>query len=155
MGAPDVFLVVAFRVERSDDPKRPAPFPQKSNDRPHRIACSRVSDSGEDAKEKGTRKVSGAGKSRKGKRAASALPSFLPFYFRVCAFSIQRTRLSRSLEQAIIEGRWDTQRLLGYASSQPRPQALFPGFQPNNKTHIDIQDLVTVFDAILRSRQTC
>ena len=32
--------------------------------------------------------------------AATALPSFLPFYFRVCAFSIQRTRLSRSLEQA-------------------------------------------------------
>ena len=32
---------------------------------------------------------------------SSFLPSFLPFYFRVCAFSIQRTRLSRSLEQAI------------------------------------------------------
>ena len=44
------------------------------------MACSRLSDSGEDAKEKGTRKV--------------------PFYFRVCAFSIQRTRLSRSLQQA-------------------------------------------------------
>ena len=41
---------------------------------------------GEDAKEKGTRKVGGAGK------------RFRPFYFRV--FSIQRTRLSRSLEQA-------------------------------------------------------
>ena len=26
--------------------------------------------------------------------------SFLPFYFRVCAFSISRTRLSRSLDQA-------------------------------------------------------
>ena len=49
-----------------------------------RLACSRLSDSGEDAKEKGTRKVSGA------------------FYFRVCAFSIQRTRLSRSLEHAIL-----------------------------------------------------
>ena len=36
---------------------------------------------GEDAKEKGTKR-------------------FLPFYFRVCLFSIQRTRLSRSLEQA-------------------------------------------------------
>ena len=35
----------------------------------------------------------------------SALPRFLPFYFRVCAFSIQRTRLSRSLEQANIEGK--------------------------------------------------
>ena len=43
------------------------------------VACSRLSDSGEDAKEKGTRKV----------------------YFRVCAFSIQRTRLSRSPEQAM------------------------------------------------------
>ena len=43
------------------------------------VACSRLSDSGEDAKEKGTRKV----------------------YFRVCAFSIQRTRLSQSLEQAM------------------------------------------------------
>ena len=43
------------------------------------VACSRLSDSGEDGKEKGTRKV----------------------YFRVCAFSIQRTRLSQSLEQAM------------------------------------------------------
>ena len=43
---------------------------------------------GEDAKEKGTRKV------------GPPLPSFLPCYFRVCAYSIQRTRLSRSLEQA-------------------------------------------------------
>ena len=53
------------------------------------LACSRLSDSREDAKEKGTRKVSGAGK------------SFLPFYFRVCAFSLQPTRLTWSLEQAI------------------------------------------------------
>ena len=29
-----------------------------------------------------------------------SLPSSLPFYFRVCAFKTQRTRLSRSLEQA-------------------------------------------------------
>ena len=44
-------------------------------------------------KEKGTRKVGGAGKrKRKGERAsaASVLPSFLPFHFRVCPFSIQR-----------------------------------------------------------------
>ena len=40
------------------------------------VACSRPSDSGENAKEKGTRKV------------GPALPSFLPFHFRVCAFSI-------------------------------------------------------------------
>ena len=32
--------------------------------------------------------------------AAPSLPSFLPFYFRVRAFSIQRARLSRSPEQA-------------------------------------------------------
>ena len=43
------------------------------------VACSRLSGSGENAKEKSTRKV----------------------YFRVCAFSIQRTRLSRSLELAM------------------------------------------------------
>ena len=40
------------------------------------------------------------GKKEKGRERAPALPSLLPFYFRVCAFSIQRTRLSRSLEQA-------------------------------------------------------
>ena len=44
------------------------------------VACSRLSDNAEDAKEKGTRDVL--------------------YYFRVCAFSIQRTRLSRSLEKA-------------------------------------------------------
>ena len=32
--------------------------------------------------------------------APEALPSFLPFYFRVRAFSIQQTQLSRSLKQA-------------------------------------------------------
>ena len=48
------------------------------------LACSRLSDSGEDAKVKGTRKVG----------------SFLPFYFRLRAFLIQRARLSRSQEQA-------------------------------------------------------
>ena len=51
------------------------------------ITCSRISFSGEEAKEKGRRKV--------------ALPSFLPFYFHVCAFSIQQTRLSQSLQQDI------------------------------------------------------
>ena len=51
-------------------------------------------------KEKGRQKVGGAGR-EKGRERDPALPSFLPFYFRVCAFSIQRTRLSRSLEQAI------------------------------------------------------
>ena len=55
---------------------------------------------GEDAKEKGTRKVGGVVKRKKKGAAAPSLPSFLPFYFCVCAFWIQRTRLSRSLEQA-------------------------------------------------------
>ena len=48
--------------------------------------------SGDDDKLKGTRKVV---------LTARPHPSFLTFYFRVRAFSIQRTRLSRSLEQAI------------------------------------------------------
>ena len=59
------------------------------------LACSRLSDSGEDAKEKGREKVA---------ERAPPLPTFLPFYFCVWAFSIQRTRLSRSLEQAISSG---------------------------------------------------
>ena len=51
-----------------------------------KLACSRLSDSGEDVKVKGTRKVGGAG-------------WFPPFFFHVRAFSIQRTGLSQSLEQ--------------------------------------------------------
>ena len=62
-----------------------------------KTSSSRLSDSGEEAKVKGTRKVGGVGKRE---REAPALPSFLPFYFRVRAFSIQRPRLSKSLEQA-------------------------------------------------------
>ena len=58
---------------------------------PVELACSRLSDSAEDAKVKGTRKV------------APSLPSFLPFYFRLRAFSTQRAQLSRSLEQATVE----------------------------------------------------
>ena len=54
------------------------------------VACSKLSDSGEDAKVKGTRKVG----------------SFLPLYFRHRALSIQRAQLSRSLEQAAIEDTW-------------------------------------------------
>ena len=55
----------------------------------------------ENAKVKGTRKVGAAGKRKnEGGYAASALSSFLPLYFRLRTFSIQRTRLSRSLEQA-------------------------------------------------------
>ena len=49
------------------------------------IACSRLSDRGEDAKVKGTRKVGGAEKS--GKRKGQ----FPPVFFYVRAFSIQRT----------------------------------------------------------------
>ena len=62
------------------------------------LACYSLLDSGEEAKVKGTRKVGGAGK--KGRVRAPSLSSFLPFYFRVRAFSIQRARLSRSLEKA-------------------------------------------------------
>ena len=43
----------------------------------------------------------GGGGGRK-KEAAFPLPSLLPFYFRVSAFSIQLTRTTRSLEQANI-----------------------------------------------------
>ena len=60
-----------------------------------KIAFSRLSDCGEDAKVKGMRKVGGAGKKRK-KEATPSLPSFLPFYFRVRVFSIQQARLSPS-----------------------------------------------------------
>ena len=56
------------------------------------IACSRLSDNGEDGKVKGKRKVGVVGKRKK--------EGFPPFFY-VGAFSIQRTRLSRSLEQAI------------------------------------------------------
>ena len=42
---------------------------------------------GKDEKEKGTRKVGGAGKRKNG----PALSSLLPFYFRVCALMIQWT----------------------------------------------------------------
>ena len=63
------------------------------------LACSRLSDSGQKAKEKSTRKSWRAGKG-KGRAPAQALPSFLSFNFRVCAFSIQRTRRSRSMELA-------------------------------------------------------
>ena len=65
------------------------------------LACSRLSDSGEDAKVKGTRKVGGAGKKGKKEGKAPPLPSLFPFYFRVRSFSIQRTRQSRSPEQAM------------------------------------------------------
>ena len=61
------------------------------------LACSRLSDSGEDAKVKGTRKVRWRGE----KGEAPSLPSFLPFYFRLRAFSIQRAQLSRSLFQVL------------------------------------------------------
>ena len=44
------------------------------------IVSSRLSDSGEDTKVKGTRKVGGAGK-RKKETAALPLPSLLPFFF--------------------------------------------------------------------------
>ena len=84
------------------------------------IARSRLSDSGEHAKVKARKKLAGR-KRGKGKArpirgytrswsfkemitasAAPSLPSFLPLYFCLRAFSIQRARLSRSLEQAML-----------------------------------------------------
>ena len=71
------------------------------------LACSRLSDRGEDGKVKGAQKVGGgggggAGEGKRKKEAAFPLPSLLPFYFRVSAFSIQLARTTRSLEQANI-----------------------------------------------------
>ena len=63
-----------------------------------KYSVTSLSDSGEDAKVKGTRKVDGAGE----KGTVPSLPIFLPFYFCVRAFSIQWARLSRSLEQATL-----------------------------------------------------
>ena len=44
----------------------------------------------------------GGGGGKRKKEAAFPLPSLLPFYFRVSAFSIQLARTTRSLEQANI-----------------------------------------------------
>ena len=56
---------------------------------------------GKTRKKKAREKLAGQEKGREREPPPPpALPSFLPFHFRVCAFSIQRTRLSRSLEQA-------------------------------------------------------
>ena len=62
-----------------------------------KVACSRLSDSGKTQKKKAREKFAGREKGN---------GSFLPCYFRVCAFLIQRTRLSRSLEQAKWEANW-------------------------------------------------
>jgi len=59
------------------------------------VACSRLSDSGEGAKEKGARKAEWGGPPL----LSPVSPRFF-FFFLVCAFSIPRTRLSRCLEQA-------------------------------------------------------
>ena len=66
------------------------------------IACSRLSDSGEDAKEwedakeEGTQKDGGTGKKKMGKKP---FPPVFFFFFHVRAFSVQRTRLYRSLDR--------------------------------------------------------
>ena len=56
---------------------------------------------GKTGKLKAGEKLAGGGRGG-GKEAAFPLPSLLPFYFRVSAFSIQLTRTTRSLEQANI-----------------------------------------------------
>ena len=60
-------------------------------------ARSRLSDSGEGTKEWGRRKCERRAKSGAGREERK----FLPFFFEFATFSISRTRLSRSLEQAI------------------------------------------------------
>ena len=81
--------------------------PEKNAKNKKKKKNSKKTFGGDDAKLKGARKVGGAGKKEKEGRGlglgltARPLPSFLTFYFRVRAFLMQRTRLSRSLEQAI------------------------------------------------------
>ena len=53
-----------------------------------------------EAKDMKTHEKSLLGAKKEKGAAPEALPSFLPFYFRVRAFSIQQTQLSRSLKQA-------------------------------------------------------
>ena len=66
-----------------------------------RVACSRLSDSGGRRERKRHAKSWRGGKKEKERSCRAFSPQFgLPFYFCVCAFWIQRTRLSRSLEQA-------------------------------------------------------
>ena len=60
---------------------------------------------GKTGKLKAREKLAGGGEGGAGKRkkeAAFPLPSLLPFYFRVSAFSIQLARTTQSLEQANI-----------------------------------------------------
>ena len=71
------------------------------------LACSRLSDSGADAKVKGTRKVGGA---KKGKPLLSSVSSRFTFVFALSQF--RGAQLSRSLEQA---------RVLSPGSSNPDP----------------------------------
>ena len=52
--------------------------------------------SGEDAKEEGTQKDGGTGKKKKEKKP---FPPVIFFFFHVRAFSVQRTRLYRSLDR--------------------------------------------------------
>ena len=71
----------------------------------------------------------------KGREPAPAFPSFLPFYFRVCAFLIQRTRLSRSLEQA----RWGEEKIVFFPACRARSRARVKA-RPNprgKKTSVD------------------
>ena len=71
----------SYQTLLQDFEKGLAPYIRYVEDVSFELACSRISDCGEDAKVKGTRKVGGE-KNRKRKGRAPALPSFLPFYFR-------------------------------------------------------------------------
>ena len=94
------------RPEKNAKNKKNKPQKQQQQEK-NKKKNSKKTFSGDDVKLKGTRKVGGAGKKEKGGRGlglrltARPLPSFPTFYFRVRVLSIQQTRLSRSLEQAI------------------------------------------------------
>ena len=55
---------------------------------------------GKTRKKKARENLTGREKMERKGESTPSLPSFLPFNFRVPAFSIQRARLSRSLEEA-------------------------------------------------------
>ena len=82
------FKKLQIRMLDSPDTCGRKPYPEKPV--PGSQIVGRARKSGEDANVKGARKAG-----RSGKKGS------LPFFFEFATFSISRTRLSRSLEQAI------------------------------------------------------
>ena len=101
------------------------------------VACSRLLDSAEDAKVKGTRKVGRRGKGK----------SFLPFYFRVRAFSIQGARLSQSLGQASVF-------VIGVGGGGAMSQQLFSGVTSSHvhASHVLLE--INQFDCCVKEQVT-